>query len=86
MFYGYSGSTTQTLANDKAMGFSALSEVLGDVNNDGKFSIIDAKYTLQFISGSRTFSQAQKAVADINGDGRVSIKDAKDMLKKLAQA
>lgn len=54
---------------------------LGDVNNDGKVNIIDARWLLQASSGSRTLDDAQKTVADVNGDGKVNIIDARWLLQ-----
>lgn len=54
---------------------------LGDVNNDGKVNIIDARWLLQASSGSRTLNDAQKTVADVNGDGKVNIIDARWLLQ-----
>lgn len=55
--------------------------LLGDVNNDGKVNIIDARWLLQVSSGSRTLNDAQKAVSDVNGDKKVNIIDARWLLQ-----
>lgn len=57
------------------------SSILGDVNNDGKTNIIDARWLLQAASGSRKLTEAQKAVADVNKDGKINVIDARWMLQ-----
>ena len=54
---------------------------LGDVNNDKNINAIDAKWILQFVSNSRTFSDDEKAAADVNGDGQINAIDAKWLLQ-----
>ncbi|MDE7281845.1 MAG: leucine-rich repeat protein, partial [Ruminiclostridium sp.] len=54
---------------------------LGDVNNDNNVNAIDAKWILQHVSGSRTFSDDEKAAADVNGDGVINAIDAKWLLQ-----
>ena len=56
----------------------------GDVNADGKISIIDAKWILQSVAGTRLFESEQKELADINNDGKISIVDAKWVLQTIA--
>ena len=55
--------------------------LLGDVNNDGKVNIIDARWLLQASSGSRTLTDAQKTASDVNGDGKINIIDARWLLQ-----
>lgn len=56
----------------------------GDVNTDGKISIVDAKWILQSVAGTRLFDNDQKELADINKDGKISIVDAKWVLQTVA--
>lgn len=56
----------------------------GDTNEDNKVSIVDAKWVLQSVAGTRTLTEAQKAAADVNGDGKISIVDAKWILQAVA--
>jgi len=48
----------------------------GDVNGDGKVTIMDAVKIARAVIGLETLTDAQKAAADFNGDGRVTIMDA----------
>lgn len=57
--------------------------ILGDVNGDGKISIVDSKYVLQYDAQSRTLTDRQFALADVNGDAKVSIADSKSILNYI---
>ncbi len=50
--------------------------LLGDVNFDGKLSVLDATYIQRHIALLDSFSDEQKAVADVNKDGTLSVIDA----------
>ncbi len=56
----------------------------GDVNLDGKVSLLDAKYVLQYIADMRTLSQKAMANADADGDGDIDLTDAKYILEAVA--
>lgn len=68
------------LKNSEAT-ISVTSTIKGDVNNDGKVTVADAKWVLQASSGSRTLTAEQITAADVNGDGKVTIADAKWLLQ-----
>jgi len=55
--------------------------LLGDVNNDGNISPVDALMALQATSGELTLTDSQKNVADVNKDGVISSADALDILQ-----
>lgn len=57
---------------------------LGDVNLDGKVSIIDAKYVLQHIAGIRDLNEKQLKAANVNLDQKISIVDARLILRMIA--
>lgn len=57
---------------------------LGDVNGDKKVTAIDARVTLQYVSGSRDFSIEQATNADVNRDGKVTSIDARWILQVAA--
>ena len=61
-----------------------LDIVMGDVNGDGKYSAIDARWTLQYSAGNKEFTDDQIAAADVNGDGKVSAIDARWILQASA--
>ncbi|MGN0450237.1 MAG: dockerin type I repeat-containing protein [Ruminococcus sp.] len=58
--------------------------MLGDVNGDGKISVLDATLVQKYLAGLVTLSDTQKAAADVNGDGGVSVLDATQIQKYIA--
>ena len=79
------GMTMVISEADKTHTLTVSLVALGDVNTDGKISILDAKLLLKSISGADTLDASAKTFADLNGDGHVSILDAKLLLKEIAQ-
>ena len=57
---------------------------LADINSDGKITTVDAKWVLQYVSGSRTLTDEQIAAADVNGDGKITTVDAKWILQTVS--
>lgn len=57
---------------------------IADLNNDGKITTADAKWVLQYVSGSRTLTDEQIAAADVNGDGKITTVDAKWILQTVS--
>lgn len=55
--------------------------VAGDVNQDGKVNLTDAKLVMQHYNGVKTLDSRQKENADVNGDGKVNLTDAKLIMK-----
>lgn len=55
--------------------YASWTKAMGDVNFDGKVSIIDATEIQKAAAYIVTFSEAQSKAADINGDGVVDVKD-----------
>ncbi|MEY8333208.1 dockerin type I repeat-containing protein [Lachnospiraceae bacterium 47-T17] len=53
----------------------------GDVNLDGKVTLTDVKYIMQYCNGVKTLNSEQKTNADVNGDGKVTLADAKLIMK-----
>ena len=58
--------------------------LLGDVNGDGKISVLDATLIQKYLAGLVTLSDTQKAAADVNNDGSVSVLDATLIQKYIA--
>ena len=54
----------------------------GDVNEDGKVDITDARLILRYAVGLETMNDNIKAIADINGDGQVTVADAREVLRQ----
>ena len=57
------------------------SAVAGDVNQDGKVNLTDAKLVMQHYNGAKMLDSRQKESADVNGDGKVNLTDAKLIMK-----
>lgn len=55
--------------------YASWTKAMGDVNFDGKVSIVDATEIQKAAAHIVTFSEAQSKAADINGDGVVDVKD-----------
>jgi len=60
---------------------STITDLIGDVNGDGKINARDAKLVLQYFNGKTEFTEEQKAKADVNGDGKINARDAKLILQ-----
>jgi hypothetical protein len=54
---------------------------LGDVNEDGKITAVDARVVLRQVAGLVELNSAQKLAADTNKDGEVSATDARLILQ-----
>ncbi len=54
---------------------------MGDLNNDGQITAVDARWALQAASGTRPLSDEQIQIADVNGDGQVTAVDARWILQ-----
>ena len=52
------------------------SGLLGDANNDGKVSLVDAVLVLDYCIHAIVADRINVAVADVSGDGKVSLADA----------
>lgn len=63
---------------------STSEAVLGDVNGDGRITVVDAKWILQNVASLRKLSPEQTAVADVNNDSRITVADSKMILKIIA--
>ena len=59
--------------------------VLGDIDDDGEITVIDARMALTFASGKTTLNEIQLLAADVNKDGEVNVIDARILLRVAAQ-
>ena len=57
---------------------------MGDVNENGFVTSIDARYALQYVVGDKELTESQLIVADMNGDGKVNNRDAARLMQYLA--
>lgn len=53
----------------------------GDVNQDGKVDVADARLALRYAVALETANENIKAIADIDGDGAISVADAREILR-----
>ena len=82
--YGFEGSYIQQYAAEKNLTFSVLPDE-GDINADGKVSLIDAVTAQKAAIQSVSLDILKTAVADINGDLSVTIFDAISIQKLSLQ-
>ncbi len=54
---------------------------LGDVNENGEITAVDARMILRYVAGLETLSEAQKLAADVNKDGSIGASDARMILQ-----
>lgn len=62
-----------------------LNYVLGDINADGKISLLDARLTLKTVSGTEELSELQILSADMNEDGKISLIDVRAILRLISE-
>ena len=84
--------TGEALITAKVGNYSATCKIivtddymLGDINNDGKVSAIDARNVLQYVAGIKTFDSRQLKCADVNNDGKITAYDARMILQIAAE-
>lgn len=83
---GYNGTAAETYALEHGFTFVSLGDVentLGDTNNDGKVSVMDATEIQKYLVGLAQLNDIQISMSDVNGDGRVSVLDATEIQKYL---
>ena len=84
---GYSGTVAETYAKENGFTFISLGNVentLGDVNEDGVISILDATEIQKYLASLSNLSDNQIILADFNKDGIISIIDATEIQKYIA--
>lgn len=59
--------------------------VLGDINADGKISLLDARLALKTVSGTEELSELQTLSADMNEDGKISLIDVRTILRIISE-
>ena len=60
---------------------NAPSGGFGDINEDGKINMKDARIALKAAVGSETLNEEQQKLGDVDNDGKVGMKDARLILK-----
>lgn len=63
---------------------AAVSYKLGDVNEDGHVTAVDARMVLQNVAGLNELTAAQRLAADTNKDGKIGAADARIILQYVA--
>ena len=56
----------------------------GDVNSDGKVSLIDAMISFMSVSGKTNLNYYEKCAADLDNNGTVSLSDAMKVFMNIA--
>ena len=84
VIHGYAGSTAEDYANRFDREFEVIESAKGDINGDNQITIVDAKWILKYVAGTKDLDAAQKIAADLNGDGKISTVDAKWVLQIIA--
>ncbi len=74
VLYPYNGTLTVTSV-DLLVKTGVSEGVMGDINEDGSLTIIDAVMLQKFIVISATLNDSQLKIADITGDGNVNVFD-----------
>ncbi len=54
---------------------SLFSPISGDVDYDGKVSVVDVLWIMEYLSGSRKLDDNQLISADVNNDGVINLRD-----------
>lgn len=87
---GYSlaeqGLITQHIEDIKnAISSLILDFALGDINDDGKISLLDARLALKAVSGTEELDRLQSLSADMNEDGKISLIDVRAILRIISE-
>lgn len=88
---GYSLAEQELIENHvteikNAISSLILDYMLGDINGDGKISVLDARIALKTVSGTQALDELQNLAADINGDGKISLIDVRMLLRIISGA
>ena len=59
--------------------------LVGDVNLDGKVSVLDATEIQKYIADLNILSNVQKANADYNQDGKINVLDATEIQREIVK-
>lgn len=62
---------------------SSTGAAIGDINQDGAVTTVDAREMLMLILGGGTITDAQKALGDYDGDGAFSTTDVRKLLSAV---
>ena len=71
-------------AIQKAIDLLQFAFKLGDINDDGVITLVDARMALQAVSQTITLSDTQILATDVNEDGKISLVDARLILQAVA--
>lgn len=62
-----------------------LDYILGDINADGKISLLDARLALKNVSGTEELTELQILSADMNEDSKISLIDVRAILRLISE-
>ena len=71
------------LSNEMKDKYTPTLYEMGDVDLDGRVTVIDSPVIKKYVVGMATLNDTQKSVADVNGDTRINVVDATDIQKSL---
>lgn len=74
----------QVFAINKAIGMLEFAYKLGDIDNDGVITLIDARMALQAVAQTITLTETQNLALDVDKDGKISLVDARMVLQVVA--
>lgn len=88
VIYGYTDSTAQTYAKENDINFVSLGYattiVIGDVDGDGKITIMDTSMVQRSIAQYITLTDIQTIAADTDKDGKIAVMDATAIQRFIA--
>ena len=65
-----------TVGTDNITGKNVTVYLYGDVNRNGKVTVLDVSWILQYLVEEKTFDEYQLLLADVNKSGNISVLDA----------
>ncbi len=71
------------LSNEMKNKYTPTMYEMGDVDLDGRVTVVDSTVIQKYVVGMTTLNDTQKSVADVNGDTRINVVDATDIQKSL---
>lgn len=80
----YSGKSYSCSVSNGKVTVLDNSAVIGDANNDGKVTAVDARLILQHVAGIKTLTSSQSLLTDMNSDGNITAVDARIILQMVA--
>lgn len=77
------GDATITATFSKVTSGGDVEDIMGDVNEDGRLTVVDIVMLSKYISDSNG-SLIQILKADLTGDGRITVADVVELARRIA--